>query len=218
MLSTPKRQEIDHRTLKLMVGVVAISLAVLTSVFSENGLQSISESYYENGWSRTIFIGFLFAIASFLLAHNGKTKNEMILSKVAAAAGFGVALFPCDCGHDPNVVPYVHGLSAAAMFIVLAYFCLAFYRRTRSKGHPRAKVRGAIYIACGLVITAAILALAIDFFLDHRFSTGTSFIFWGEAVALVAFGLAWLLASKVLPVLTEESARFSPLRADNPPD
>ena len=217
MLSQPKQQEIDHRTLKLMVGVVAISLAILTSVFSSNGLHSISESYYENGWSRTIFIGFLFAIASFLLAHNGKTKNEMILSKVAAAAGFGVALFPCDCDHDPNVVPYLHGLSAAAMFIVLAYFCLAFYRRTKSKNYPQAKIRGAIYIACGLVIVASILALAIDFFLDHRFSTGTAFIFWGEAVALVAFGIAWLLASKVLPGFTDERERFSPLRENNPP-
>lgn len=217
MLSAPKQQEIDHRTLKLMVGVVAISLAFLTGMFSSAGLASISESYYEDGWSRTIFIGFLFAIASFLLAHNGKTTTEMVLSKIAAAAGFGVALFPCDCGHDPEVVPYLHGLSAATMFVVLAYFCLAFYRRTKTKNHPRAKARGVIYIACGLVIVASILALAIDFFLDHRFSTGTSFIFWGEAVALVAFGTAWLLASKVLPWLTEEAERFSPLREHNPP-
>lgn len=121
MLSTPRRQEIDHRTLKLIVGVVAISLPVLTSLFASDALKSISESYYENGWPRTIFIGFLFAIASFLLAHNGVTKNAMILSKIASAAGFGVALFPCDCGHDPDVVPLVHGLSAAVMFIVLTY-------------------------------------------------------------------------------------------------
>lgn len=218
MLSTPRRQEIDHRTLKLIVGVIAISLPVLTSLFASDALKSISESYYENGWPRTIFIGFLFAIASFLLAHNGVTKNEMLLSKIASAAGFGVALFPCDCGHDPDVVPLVHGLSAAVMFIVLAYFCLAFYRRTRTKNYPEAKRRAAIYVLCGIAIVVSILVLAIDYFLGHRLSNSfTTLTFWGEALALWAFGIAWFTASKVVPGLARQGEQFSPLRDDNPP-
>lgn len=218
MLSTPKHQEIDPRTLKLIVGVIAISLPILTSRFASVALKSISESYYENGWSRSIFIGFLFAIASFLLAHNGVTKNEMILSKIAAVAGLGVALFPCDCGHDPDVVPIVHGLSAAVMFVVLAYFCLAFYKRAKAKHYPQAEVRAAIYVASGLVIVASIVVLALDYFLGHSLSARIErLVFYGESAALVAFGVAWLTASKVLPGLTRQDERFSPLREDNPP-
>ena len=68
-------------------------------------------------------MGFLFAIAAFLLAYNGLSRTEMFLSKAAAAAALGVALFPCECGGHPALVPYVHGASAAVMFLILAYFC-----------------------------------------------------------------------------------------------
>ena len=71
MLEAPKREEIDHRTIKLIVGVIALSLATLTGAFAGTPIASISASYYEGGWSQTIFIGFLFAIAAFLLAYNG---------------------------------------------------------------------------------------------------------------------------------------------------
>jgi hypothetical protein len=226
--ATAQPEEIDPRTLKLIVGVIATTLPLLTWAFAgEGGLASISASYYEDSWSRTIFLGFLFAIASFLIAHNGLTTNELILSKVAAAAGLLVALYPCDVPldangqpvvpPDPDFVPYVHGLAAAVMFVVLAYFCLAFYRRAKAKHYPEAERRALIYVACGVTIVAAILALALDYFLDHRFSKGTAFIFWGEAVALVAFGVAWFTASKVTPGLASPNERFSPLRRDNPP-
>src|SRR6266850_164762 len=151
MLSTPSRREIDHRTMKLIVGVVALSLASLTSFFASTAITSISASYYETGWSQSIFIGFLFAISAFLLAYNGLSRGEMILSKVASAAGLGVALFPCECViHD--VVPYVHGVSASVMFLVLTYFCYGFFRRARSKGHPQAQARATVYALCGIAI------------------------------------------------------------------
>ena len=68
--------EIDHRTMKLIVGVVALSLASLTNFFASRPLASISESYYEIGLSHVIFIGFLCAIAAFLLAYNGYTTGK----------------------------------------------------------------------------------------------------------------------------------------------
>ena len=212
MLSTPSRREIDHRTMKLIVGVVALSLASLTSFFASTPLTSISASYYESGWSQSIFIGFLFAISAFLLAYNGRSRGEMILSKVASAAGLGVALFPCECDSHTAVVPYVHGVSASVMFLVLTYFCYGFFRRARSKGHPQAQARATVYAVSGIAILLSILALAFD-----RFSRGTlsakipRLIFYGEATSLIAFGISWLTASRVLPVLTREDERFSPL-------
>ena len=93
MLPTPRRPEIDHRTIKLIVGGIALSLASLTNLFAESPLESISASYYQTGWSNSIFIGFLFAIAAFLFAYNGLTRKEMVLSKSAGTAGLGVALW-----------------------------------------------------------------------------------------------------------------------------
>lgn len=59
----------------------------------------------------------------------------MVLSRVAALAGLGVAMFPCQCHGGEEIIPYVHYVSAVVMFAVLAYFCIEFYRHARSKGH-----------------------------------------------------------------------------------
>ena len=213
----PKRREIDHRTLKLIVGLVALSLAGLTSVFSGSAITSISASYYEGGWSQSIFIGFLFAIASFLVAYNGLSQTEMILSKVAALAALGIALFPCECDSHPALLPYVHGGSAAVMFLILAYFCHGFFRRAQSKGHGQAQARGAIYLACGLAILLSIAVLAFDKFSQGSISRHIPrLVFYGEAIALMAFGISWLTASRTLPLLTRRDERFSPFRDSNP--
>lgn len=217
MSLAPEHQEIDHRTIKLIVGLIALSLAGLTSVFADNELTSISAAYYVGGWSESIFIGFLFAIAAFLLAYNGLTSAEMILSKVAAAAALGIALFPCECNSYPALVPYVHGASAAVMFLILTYFCYAFFKRAQAKHYPQAHIRATIYIICGISILVSIVVLAIDNLSGHVLRDRIPrLVFYGEAVGLVAFGISWLTASRTLPLLTSPDERFSPLRTHNP--
>ncbi len=57
------RQEIDHRTLKLMVGLVGLSLAFATSFLSGGAIESISAAHCHGGWARDFLVGSLFAIA-----------------------------------------------------------------------------------------------------------------------------------------------------------
>jgi hypothetical protein len=213
--SQHQTREIDHRTLKLVVGVIALTLPGLTNFFASAPLSSISAAYYEQGWSQSIFIGFLFAISAFLLAYNGITLLEMSLSKLACAAALGVALFPCNCGHLSSVA-WVHYGSAAVMFIVLAFFCYAFYRAAIAKGRVQARIRATIYVACGIGILAAIAAMGWD----GKFGTFSrlipQFTFYGEATGLIAFGISWLTASRVLPLITAEDERFKPFAANNP--
>jgi len=216
MLSNPKTQEIDHRTSKLLVGLIALSLANLTAAFASTPLTSISASYYEGGWSQAIFIGFLFAISAFLLAFNGRTRLQMVLSKIAAVAALGVAMFPCECESHTPLVPHVHSASAAVMFLILAYFCFAFFQRARSKNHAQAKFRSLLYAVCGAVILGSVVIVAIDNLTGGSISARVArLIFWCEWAGLVAFGIAWLTASRVLPVLTREDERYSPFSDRN---
>jgi hypothetical protein len=211
MFSSPKRPEIDHRTIKLIVGLIALSLASLTSFFAQTTISSISASYYEVGWSRNILVGFLFAISAFLLAYNGQSACEMVLSKLAACAALGVAMFPCKCGDHPEIIPSVHGVSAAIMFAILAFFCYGFFERARAKGHSEAQLRACIYAVCGVTIVAAILVLAIDYFSNGLISSKIDRLtFYGERAGLIAFGVSWLTASRILPVITSKEERFSP--------
>ena len=63
----------------------------------------------------------------------------------------------------------------------------------------------------------AIATLAIDHFSGRALSDGFArLVFYGEAVGLSAFGISWLTASRTLPLLTDKSERFSPLRSVNP--
>jgi len=219
MFGTPKKQVIDHRTIKLIVGLIALTLAGLTNFFSGNTIPSISASYYEGGWSQSIFVGFLFAVAACLLSYNGWTRTEMILSKIAAVTALGVALFPCKCNVHVELIPYVHGLSAAIMFLILAYFCYRFFIRARDKGHMQAYSRAAIYAICGLLILTSIVALATDNFTGGSISAMIPrFTFYGEATGLTAFGVSWLTASHVLPFFNRAKDELFLPFADQVPD
>lgn len=211
------RPEIDSRTIKLIVGLIALGLAPLTSALSSSVIDSISASYYEGGWAQSIFIGFLFAIAAFLLAYNGRSRLEMVLSKLAALAALGVAVFPCACGTHTPPIPWAHGVAAALMFGILAVFCLIFYRRAQAKRHAQARARAWVYAACGLAIGLAIGVLALNWLLDGTLSRAIPrLVFLGEATALTAFGISWLTASHTLPWINHAGERFAPWRADNP--
>ena len=210
MFGNPKRVEIDHHTSRLIVGVMALTLATLTSFFSGGDIQSISASYHEDGWARDIFVGFLFAISAFLFAYNGKSTPEMILSKLAAVASMGVAMFPCKCGSHEEIIPGVHGISAAIMFLILAVFCFIFYRRAHNKGHFQARIRAYIYAFCGIAIVVSILVLGIDHLTNDSISAKIDRLtFYGEAAGLLAFGIAWLTASRTIPFITNKDERYS---------
>jgi hypothetical protein len=214
MLLTPEKQEIDHRTLKLLVGLIAILLPLLTDFFANSKITSISASYHEGGWSQSIFVGFLFAIAAFLFAYNGLSRLEMLCSKFAAVGALGVALFPCSCDRRVVDIPYVHAASAAVMFLVLAYFCYVFYKRARAKGYSEANRRAFIYSVCGMAIFVSISLLVIDAVLGQKLSSKLPrLIFYGETVSLVAFGISWLTASRVMPFFSRADERFSPLHS-----
>ena len=216
MSLVPQREEIDHRTIKLLVGVIALTLAGLTSYFAGGGITSISASYHVGGWANSIFVGFLFAIAALMLAYNGLSTREMVLSKIAAVAAFGVALFPCQCDNRDEVLPYVHAASATILFLILAYFCYIFYSRARQKardqGNAPANARAIIYVVCGITIITSILVIAVDALLGGALTAKVArLVFYAERAALMAFGISWLTASRVLPLLTQPDERFSPL-------
>lgn len=211
--------EIDHHTLKLIVGVIALTLAVGTSALAGSPLiESISESYHRGGPARDLFVGSLFAIAAFLLAYNGNSKAEMVLSKHAAVAALGVAMFPCHCGEHVELVPYVHWVSAAVMFGILAAFCVIFFLRARAKGHPQALARAGLYAVCGSAIVFVIVVLAADHFLGNIFSSRLPRLTYiGEALGLTAFGAAWMTASRTLPYITRGDEKYSILPFHGPP-
>jgi hypothetical protein len=208
-MNRPQHQEIDHRILKLMVGLVALTLASATSFFSDGVILSISQSHCHGGWARDFFVGTMFAIAAFMAAYNGFSRLEMWVTKVTAVSAVGVAWFPMECPGQPEIIPGAHVVSAIIMFASLAVLCRIFHSRARSHGLPRANRRAFIYAACGIAILGAMGLVAIDHLLGNPLKAAVPRLeIYSQQVALVAFGVAWLVASHVLPWVTSPEEQW----------
>ena len=204
IVGPPRRPEIDEYAIKFIVGVIALSLPWIEIGLTKGSITSISASFWESDpWPRNFLVGFLFAIAAFLLAYNGKCEVEMWLAKIASLAALGVAMFPCGCDvPSREIIPHVHTISAAVMFVVLAAFCYIFMRRARAKGHREARWRARIYLGCATGMIASFVLFAI-----HEISADDALIFWGETIGLMSFGLSWLTASRMVRVITRPQER-----------
>ena len=99
----------------------------------------------------------------------------------------------------------IHYGAAFVLFAIMLYFCAVIFRRPGKNDRdpqtdallPVKLARNRIYAACALVIAAAMIVMglsqiaAISDFFSQRV------ILYGEAVALWAFGIAWLVKGRL---------------------
>lgn len=211
LIGSPRRPEFDQFTIKFVIGAIALSLPLVELILTTGKIASISASFFPTEhywplwtrglWSRNIFVGFLFAIATLLLAFNGRDELELWLGKIAAICAIGVAMFPCKCGSSCNeIIPYVHMGCAGVLYVVLGIFCFLFRKHAKDQGHIEGRRRMALYtLSClGMVATVVI-------FIVHAFNKKEEFVFVGEWLGLLSFGVSWLTASHTVPYLANEN-------------
>ena len=216
-------QQIDHRVIKLIVGLIAVSLAFFMQLASGDLLHSISESYHYR--ARDWFVGLLFAVAVLFLSFKGENRFERRLTILAGACAILVAVAPCECGRPTSVIAIFHFPAAAGVFAIMGYFCWRFRRTALSKirKYPEAKMRVKVYsicllgmLVCGLMaIVYAVAHFVAPKALDLAFP---NYVFWLEAIGLVSFGTSWLAASRTIPGITNASERFHILESRAPDD
>jgi hypothetical protein len=187
-------------------------------------LIEISMSAYFHTGMRDVFVGSLCAVGVFLLCYKGYDRVDDTLANLAGVSAIVIALFPTfetsreatDTGTpapdsatffsgpnapDPVVVGYIHFAAAAVFFLILAY--LSYFRFTRTEPGatptPRKIQRNRIYRACGVVIALCIAGLALGkLLLGADVERSSSFVFWFEAIAVVAFGVSWLTKGEMI--------------------
>jgi hypothetical protein len=184
----------------LALGSIAVALAGPMHALPHPILQrSISDYYYTP--MRNYYVGSLCAIAAFLACSRGYDRTDEITGYLAGAFTIGVALFPPVNPRSTLFTPaqvqvgFIHTGFAALMFLVLAYFCIFLFRRsspakpsTRQKRH-----RNRIYEACGFTIIACmVIMVTLTLKAMIQAHHPSHLLFWCEAMALAAFGTAWL--------------------------
>jgi hypothetical protein len=191
-------------------------------------LGSISIYYYER--TGGYFVGSLFALAVFFLSYDirpraGRTVDNL-MSSFASAMAIGVALLPTSSSGEraqggAQVVATIHLVCAATLFALLAIFSLYHFTKTTGEvtrntpwrerlmrifrttpGHedgmtPNKRRRNTVYRVCGWIIVVCIAMVVVSNAAD------LDLLFWCESVAVVAFGISWLVKGGFLGILAD---------------
>ncbi len=205
-MKNPKNPVFDYRALRLLVGCIALALPFVVNILTPDQLASISASYHTE--ARDAFVGMLFIVGSFLWAYNGHTSVEASASKFAALMAILVALFPTSCDScSTSAVSLVHVSAATALFSTLAYYCLGPFRKNIKGNKGKKGLRSKIYLCCGVTMILSMLAIGLSHLeMFEQLAADLSVTFWAEAIALGAFGVAWIVAGKLSLFADEDEA------------
>lgn len=186
---------------------------------------SISASYYTG--SRDLMVGGLAAVAVFLISSIGYRRDRP-WSILAGIFTLIVAFFPSRADpscmlpgatQPPEAISVLHNVTAAALFLILAYFCLVLFSRTREDVKIRRlpwtrRRRKIAYIACGSIMLIAMAVLGAWMgaaqFLPAQYvplPVPVHLRFVVEWICLWAFGIAWLVKGQQLLKDVEQPAQ-----------
>lgn len=185
----------SYLTLRRAVGWIGILLPFTLLfgnilIFRDDRIRGSISLYYFSGM-RDVFVGGVCAIALFMFFYRGYDRRDRWTSNLVGFFAVCVALFHTT-EHGPlDWSGKVHFFCASCFFVLLAYISLFLF--TKGSGYTKNKLaRNRIYITCGIVMLACLIAIAVYFRLYDLDYTGSSFVFWTETLALLAFGISWL--------------------------
>lgn len=189
-------QTYSYLALRKAVGWIGILLpfCLITGmllIFKGEIIQKSISLYYYTGM-RDFFVGAICAIALFLLFYKGYDRVDNRAGNLAGFFAIGIALFPTTESGPLNWVGIVHLICASAFFIIIAGFSLFLFTRKGSLPTARKLKRNKIYIACGLIIITCLLSIMVFFIFIEKNKPDSSYVFWAETLALIAFGISWL--------------------------
>ncbi|WP_264552143.1 hypothetical protein [Flavobacterium sp. N2038] len=206
-----------YRRIRRAIGYLGISLPILLvgfsliSFFQTQVQPSISDYYYTN--LREIFTGTLCAVGLFLIRYKGHGntsvwKNDNLLTNIAGIMAIGVALVPTNptdisqkiytfIPSTQNWLGWLHYGFAGIFFLILALLAINVFTigQANETGAPKSILNeNNIYKVCGYLILGALIMVPVSGYLKlFSFST---LVF--EAIALFAFGIAWLIKGRAL--------------------
>jgi hypothetical protein len=198
---------VSYLTLRKFIGLIGIllpfALVIIHILLVQQAEMQGSMSGYYYTDVRGVLVGSLCAIGVFLFAYRGYDTWDDILTNAAGVFAIGVALFPTA---PPNPSPrardigYVHLTCAGLLFAVLAVIALWQFTKTvpGTRRTAQKRKRDVVYRTCGIVIALCLILVPIESLVIggpiQRFRP----LFWLEAVAVVAFGIAWLVKGQAI--------------------
>lgn len=185
----------SYLALRKAVGWTGILLPVVlmlgNSLIFGGDFPRPSISLYYHTPMRDVLVGGLCAVALFLFFYAGYDRWDNITGNLAGMFALVVAWFPASEPGVGGIINAIHFVAAALFFVTLACFSLFLFTRRDENPTPEKLKRNVIYIICGITMIICMGAMLLHFLIRGNGST-SSFVFWAETVALLAFGVSWL--------------------------
>lgn len=137
---------LSYLYLRRIVGILGFAFPIILHVgsvlFGEcKGFQD-SISDYHNVCMRDVFVGLLSAISLFLFVYAGYDKLDSFMARSAGILGFMVCIFPDEIDNNPCAIDVcqdipgwfwkVHIASAIVFFLILAYFSIFLFTKSKT--------------------------------------------------------------------------------------
>jgi hypothetical protein len=213
----------DARTVKILrlgVGSIGILLPIVLIVgnwivdWQVSWPSSMSGSYYTH--TRNLFVGLLCALGVFLIFY-WPTRLQGLFTCFGGMCALLVAFDPTapppGMGTEPTWINYLHHSAAGGLILVLGLFCFVLQwgdaasvaalgpdelRQQAIETRPQVPLwRSILYFTCGgLILLSGAFALYTGVW-PTSWSTGWSSLYLFEAIAVFAFGIAWITAAAV---------------------
>jgi hypothetical protein len=198
---------ISYLTLRKLIGLIGLllpfALVIINMLLIRQAEMQGSMSGYYYTDVRGILVGSLCAIGVFLFAYRGYDVWDNILTNSAGIFAIGVALFPT-APVSPSTrardIGYVHFACAGLLFAVLAVIALWQFTKTEpgTDRTTQKRQRDLVYRVCGTVIALCLVLVPIESLVIGAPIQRFRPLFWLEAVAVVAFGVAWLVKGQAI--------------------
>ena len=207
---------VSYLTLRQMIGWAGLLLpiAVRLGAYLFEGIASTDSvsAYYYTGM-RDVFVSTLVLGGALLACYRTPAWHDSAVAIAAGVSAVGIGLFPMVPAYAPEILRkypqmgeaiakcYVNrGLLGYHFLFVAAFFALTFYLVTFrfsafTPALPTVQklMRNTIYRWCGVIMAAAFVVIGI-----MALTTEGGSIFWPEAVAIIAFSVAWLVKGQTI--------------------
>ncbi|HHF52676.1 MAG TPA: DUF998 domain-containing protein [Candidatus Aminicenantes bacterium] len=198
----------SYLELRKILGILGTSLPFILFIGAwiifNTGLQR-SISYYYHTDMGDVLVGMLFAIGFFLLSYRGYERKDDLAGDLGFVFALGVALFPTTAEGATGfpIIGYIHNAFTVLFFLTLVYFSYFLFTKTDPEKSPtkRKLQRNKVYRTCGIIMFVCVLLIALYVLfanmLEELFKPYKP-IFWLEAIAILAFGISWLIKGETL--------------------
>lgn len=219
-------RNISPKTINLIISLVALLFApalwVVGAVVADHQASMVCTAHCQSGgrtaesvshyycWSevtRDLFVGALTGLGFLFLAYRGWARKpgrlDHMIAIWCALMAFAIANFPASSAI--GWVRHFHVICAVTLFITLSWIALCRFSDRLGDQEERDNlawkaVRNGIYGFCAALMVLGMLFIAVNALCEWAGIGPLSvhYKFCGEALALIAFGLAWLVKSRFL--------------------